>query len=100
MVNTERVVKQQIAVATKIEKEAGLIKQHIKTNDRENYSYISKEQIGPFKKGERLIITNNYLGLRGTVGVVESSNRKYIATVDSNKTPHKRAHTNLRRVSK
>ena len=54
---------------------------------------------GPFNKGERLIITNNYLELRVIQGIVEYSNKKYTVIIDDNNTPHKRIHGNFRRLT-
>ena len=96
--DTEGVIRQQIAVATKIKEEIKSIKESYKDNVKP-IKELRDQQLGPFKKGEKLIITNNYLGLQGTEGIVLHSNRKYTVIIDNNKTPHKRIHRNFRRVN-
>ena len=62
----------------------------------------SKINLGPpFKVGERVVITNNYKGLKGTEGVVtgHSFRKKYTYIVDdTGKSHHKEGH-NLKRVT-
>ena len=86
--DTEGVIRQQIAVATKIKEEIKSIKESYKDNVKP-IKELRDQQLGPFKKGEKLIITNNYLGLQGTEGIVLHSNRKYTVIIDNNKTPYK-----------
>ena len=53
---------------------------------------------GPYKIGEQLIITNNYLNARGTEGVVLSSKGAYTVIQDDTGILHTRAHSNYNRV--
>jgi len=53
---------------------------------------------GPYKIGEQLIITNNYLNARGTEGVVLSSKGRYTVIQDDEGVLHTRAHSNYNKV--
>ena len=49
-----------------------------------------------FHIGDRAIITNSYLGKKGTSGVVIAISPKQVTIRDKNGRSHKRKHTNLR----
>ena len=56
------------------------------------------KRLGPYKLGERLIITNNYLKAGGTEGIVLASKVKYTVIQDNEGSLHTRAHSNYNRV--
>ena len=95
-------INKQIAIVTQVKTETDVISGSYKNNRRKEVKnpYSNSVSSGPFTKGERLIITNNYLSLRGLEATVDYTNRKFTVIVDDNNTPHKRAHSNLRRVNK
>ena len=58
----------------------------------------SQVRPGPFQKGDRLIITNNYLKKKATEGTCISSQGAYTVIRDDSGELHRRIHTNLNRV--
>ena len=74
------------------------------TPERNNDSSIrsvTRKSFNPntaFLPGDKVIITNNYKGLRGTEGTVDYVHGKYTFITDKKGRQHKKESTNLRRV--
>ena len=58
----------------------------------------STNSSNPFLPGDRVIITNNYKGLKGTEGTVDYVHGKYTYITDNKGRQHKKESTNLRRI--
>ena len=59
---------------------------------------LTQKSPGPYTLGDILIITNTYLGAKGTVGKVLSSEGAYTVMQDNTGRIHSRIHSNYNRV--
>jgi ATP-dependent exoDNAse (exonuclease V) alpha subunit len=53
-----------------------------------------------FKEGEKVIITNNYRGKRGTIGTVTHTTKKQVTLEDDSGKSYIRKYTNVSRIKK
>ena len=56
---------------------------------------LQQQNDHPFKTGDRVIITNSYLGKRGTRGVVVSTTKNIVTLRDTQGKNHTRKSTNI-----
>ena len=67
-------------------------------NDIPKSKKLTQKSLGPYTLGEILIITNTYLGAKGTMGKVLSSEGAYTVIQNNTGRIHSRIHSNHNRV--